>query len=90
MNEQSRVSHPIYNLLPTEIEGFDSLAELASDMRWSCDIVSYSSKHWFDPKQKQFGCLVHDEQHPICLMFNASADAVDFSLPPQTVSPEVK
>ena len=28
MSKQPRVSHPIYNLLPTEIEGFDSLAEL--------------------------------------------------------------
>ncbi len=35
MSDQQRVSHPIYNLLPTEIEGFDSLAELALDMRWS-------------------------------------------------------
>ena len=35
MSKQTRVSHPIYNLLPTEIEGFDSLAELALDMRWS-------------------------------------------------------
>jgi starch phosphorylase len=35
MNKQTRVSHPIYSLLPTEIEGFDSLAELALDMRWS-------------------------------------------------------
>ena len=35
MSQQKRVSHPIYNLLPTEIEGFDSLAELALDMRWS-------------------------------------------------------
>src|ERR1019366_3832543 len=35
MSDQPRVSHPIYNLLPTEIEGFDSLAELALDMRWS-------------------------------------------------------
>lgn len=26
-----RVSHPLYNLLPTEIDGFDSLAELALD-----------------------------------------------------------
>ena len=37
MSRQTRVSHPIYNLLPTEIEGFDSLAELALDMRWSWD-----------------------------------------------------
>jgi len=35
VSQQPGVSHPIYNLLPTEIEGFDSLAELALDMRWS-------------------------------------------------------
>ena len=35
MSKPSRVSHPIYRLLPTEIEGFDSLAELALDMHWS-------------------------------------------------------
>jgi starch phosphorylase len=35
MSKEIRVTHPIYNLLPTEIEGFDSLAELALDMRWS-------------------------------------------------------
>ena len=29
MSRPTRVSHPLYNLLPTEIEGFDSLAELA-------------------------------------------------------------
>jgi starch phosphorylase len=35
MSQHTRASHPIYNLLPTEIEGFDSLAELALDLRWS-------------------------------------------------------
>ena len=35
VNDETRVSHPIYNLLPTEIEGFNSLAELALDLRWS-------------------------------------------------------
>jgi starch phosphorylase len=35
MSKQTRVSHPIYNLLPMEVEGFDSLAELALDLRWS-------------------------------------------------------
>jgi starch phosphorylase len=35
MNKQTRVGHPMYSLLPTEVEGFDSLAELALDMRWS-------------------------------------------------------
>ena len=35
MSKQIRVDHPIYSLLPTEIEGFDSLAELALNMRSS-------------------------------------------------------
>jgi glycogen phosphorylase len=35
MTTNALVAHPIYNLLPSEIEGFDSLAELALDMRWS-------------------------------------------------------
>jgi glycogen phosphorylase len=35
MTPHTRVSHPIYSMLPTEIEGFDSLAELALNMRWS-------------------------------------------------------
>ena len=30
-----QASRPIYSLLPTEIEGFSSLAELALDLRWS-------------------------------------------------------
>jgi glycogen phosphorylase len=37
MIKQTRAIHPIYNLLPMEVEGFDSLAELALDMRWSWD-----------------------------------------------------
>ena len=35
MSKQTRASHPLYSLLPTEVEGFDSLAELALDMRSS-------------------------------------------------------
>jgi len=35
MSQETRVINPIYSLLPTEVEGFDSLAELALDMRWS-------------------------------------------------------
>ena len=39
--------------------------------------------NWTDPKEKQFACLIHeDEQCALCLMFNAGADAVDFRLPP--------
>jgi starch phosphorylase len=35
MSQQTPFSHSIYSLLPTDIEGFDALAELALDMR-SC------------------------------------------------------
>ena len=42
------------------------------------------SPNWFDPKEKQFACLIHeDKQNTICLMFNAGAGAVDFNLPPK-------
>ena len=34
MDKPKRVSSPIYNFFPTEVEGFDSLAELALDMHW--------------------------------------------------------
>src|SRR5512143_3398261 len=34
MSKQKRVSSPIYALFPNEVEGFDSLAELALDMHW--------------------------------------------------------
>jgi len=50
MSKQTRVSHPIYNLLPTEIEGFDSLAELALDMHWSWDHSTDEVWRQLDPK----------------------------------------
>jgi glycogen phosphorylase len=50
MSKQTRVSHPIYNLLPTEIEGFDSLAELALDMRWSWNHATDQVWRQLDPE----------------------------------------
>ena len=35
MSTQPRIDHPAYGLLPSDVEGFDSLAELALDLRWS-------------------------------------------------------
>lgn len=49
MKSGSRVSHPIYNLLPTEIDGFDSLAELALDMRWSWNHATDEAWRQLDP-----------------------------------------
>jgi starch phosphorylase len=50
MTERIRVSHPIYNLLPTEIEGFDSLAELALDMWWSWNHATDDVWRQLDPE----------------------------------------
>ena len=49
MTKRTRVSHPIYNLLPTEIEGFDSLAALALDMRWSWNHATDGLWRTLDP-----------------------------------------
>jgi isoamylase len=44
---------------------------------------------WADPKVKQFGCLIHeDEQQALFLMFNAGDAAIDFDLP--SVPPEAR
>jgi glycogen phosphorylase len=50
MSSQTRISHPIYNLLPTEIEGFDSLAELALDMHWSWNHATDAVWRQLDPE----------------------------------------
>ncbi len=50
MSKPTRVSHPIYNLLPTEVEGFDSLAELALDMRWSWNHATDEVWRQLDPE----------------------------------------
>src|ERR1700728_2352669 len=35
MNKPASISHSAYGLLPTDLDGFDSLAELALDLRFS-------------------------------------------------------
>ena len=47
--QTNTVSHPIYSLLPTEVEGFDSLAELALDMRWSWNHATDEVWRQLDP-----------------------------------------
>ena len=49
MSQHRRVSHPIYHLLPIEIEGFDSLAELALDMHWSWNHATDEVWRQLDP-----------------------------------------
>src|SRR5512137_1146934 len=49
MSRPARVGHPMYGLLPTEIDGFDSLAELALDVRWSWDHATDGVWRRLDP-----------------------------------------
>src|SRR6266496_835450 len=50
MNEQTRVGRPGYSLLPTDLKGFDSLAELALDMRWSWNHAADQVWRQLDPE----------------------------------------
>ena len=50
MSKQTHVRHSIYNLLPTDVEGFDSLAELALDMRWSWNHATDKVWSQLDPE----------------------------------------
>jgi hypothetical protein len=42
MGQQTPVSKPIYSLLLTDVEGFDSLAGLALDMRRSWNHAAFA------------------------------------------------
>ena len=54
MSKQTPVSKPIYSLLPTDVEGFDSLAELALDMRWSWNHAADEVWRQLDPALWEF------------------------------------
>ncbi len=71
MNKTTRPSHPIYQLLPTEIEGFDSLAELALDMHWSWN-------HATDEVWRQLDSRLWEITHnPWVVLQTASRDQIE-------------
>ena len=49
MSEQTRIIHPMYGFLPAEIEGFDSLVELALDMHWTWNHATDEVWRQLDP-----------------------------------------
>jgi starch phosphorylase len=71
MSEQTRVSHPMYNLLPTEIEGFDSLAELALNLRWSWNHATDEVWRQLDP---QLWAITHN---PWVVLQTVSRDRIE-------------
>ena len=50
MKKQHRAHSPISSFLPTEIDGFDSLAELALDLRWSWSHATDQVWRQLDPE----------------------------------------
>jgi len=74
MSNQPQVSHPIYDLLPTEVEGFDSLAELALDMRWSWNHGAYEVWRRLDP------ALWELTQNPWVVLQTISRDQLERTL----------
>jgi starch phosphorylase len=49
MNKKTIVNKPNYSNLPTDLEGFDALAELALDMRWSWNHAADEVWRQLDP-----------------------------------------
>src|SRR5580658_5881238 len=70
MNNQRRGMHPIYNLLPPGHEGFDSLAELALDLRWTWNHATAELWRHLDPVLWD---LTH---HPTDVMLTVSREKI--------------
>ncbi len=50
MKKPGKVSSPLYAFLPVEVEGFDALAELALDLRWSWNHAADEVWQQLDPE----------------------------------------
>ena len=59
MSEQTLGSHQLYGLLPADVEGFDSLVDLALDMHWTWD-------HATDEVWRQLDPVLWDLTHHPC------------------------
>jgi glycogen phosphorylase len=74
MSTQTRVSHPIHNFLPVEIDGFESLAELALDMSSSWNHATDEVWRTLDP------ILWELTQNPWVVLQTVSRDQIESEL----------
>jgi starch phosphorylase len=74
MSSEMGAGHPMYGLLPTEIEGFDSLAELALDMRWSWNHATDGLWRQLDPE------LWEDTHNPWVVLQTVSRVRIESAL----------
>lgn len=49
MSEPLQASHPLYSLLPTDVEGFEALVDLALDLHWTWSHVTDEVWRQLDP-----------------------------------------
>jgi starch phosphorylase len=68
---RTRATHPTYNLLPTEIDGFDSLADLALDLHWSWNHATDEVWRQLDPE------LWEITHNPWVVLQTASRDRIE-------------
>jgi len=71
MSNPAQIGNPIYSLLPVDIVGFDALAELALDMRWSWNHAADEIWRQLDPALWQ---LTHN---PWVVLQSASRDHIE-------------
>ena len=71
MSNPTQIASPIYNLLPKDIAGFDALAELALDLRWSWNHAADELWQQLDPALWQ---LTHN---PWVVLQSASRDQIE-------------
>ena len=83
MNEPTQVSNLMYYYLPTEVEGFDSLAELALDMRWSWNHCADEVWRRLDP------ALWELTQNPWVVLQSVSRDQLERALADPTFRKQV-
>lgn len=74
MSKRTRVFSPIDSLLPTEVAGFNSLAELALDMRWSWNHATDNIWRQLDP------ALWEITHNPWVVLQTVSRDQIEHAL----------
>ncbi|HQW19877.1 MAG TPA: alpha-glucan family phosphorylase [Rhodocyclaceae bacterium] len=74
MSNQMSVDRSLNRLLPTDVEGFDALTELALDLRWSWDHASDAIWRELDP------LLWEQTHHPCDVLQTVSRERLDHVL----------
>jgi starch phosphorylase len=74
MSKQKRPSHPICNLLPAKVGGFEALVELALDLRWSWNHATDEVWRQLDPVLWE---LTH---HPCDVLQTVSREKIQHAL----------